>query len=318
MTFTAEPRLREPTAARTGRARDLLRLLRPRQWPKNVVAVSLSLAGGGHWNWYTLSRTGWAIGVFVLASSIVYVVNDVADRERDRLHPVKRSRPIAAGRVSVRRALLCAVVLAAALAALAAVGPWRTAWPVVGYVVLNVLYSHRLKHIALVDVFVVAAGFALRVVMGALAGGVPLSVWLVLSVYAASVMLSLGKRRHELELGAGAGRHRPTLEGYSRPLLDQAVLVSAGVAMLGYTCFLRSDATQPFGQVALLLTIPFVLYGLFRYLQIVMVEGGGGDPAETLLRDRPVVVSALLCCACLALTMLLSAHPGLVAGLPSH
>ncbi|MEU6808265.1 UbiA prenyltransferase family protein [Streptomyces sp. NPDC046831] len=318
MTFTTEPRLSPPAAAQGMRARDLVRLLRPRQWPKNVVAVGLPLVGGAHWNWHTASRMTWAVGLFVLASSVVYVVNDVADRERDRLHPVKRARPIASGRVSVRVAVLCAVLLSAALVAVTAAGPWRTAWPIAAYLVLNVLYSHRLKHISLVDVFVVAAGFALRVVMGALAGGIPVSVWLVLSVYAASVMLSLGKRRHELGLGAGAGRHRPTLEGYSRPLLDQAVLVSAGVAMLGYTCFLRNDAAQPFGQVALLLTMPFVLYGLFRYLQIVMMEGGGGDPAETLLRDRRVVMSALLCCACLALTSLLSAHPALVSGFPSR
>ncbi|MFD5157557.1 decaprenyl-phosphate phosphoribosyltransferase [Streptomyces hawaiiensis] len=317
MTVT-EPRLREPSVTPGLRAKDLVLLLRPRQWPKNLVAVPLSLAGGAYWNWHTLSHMAWAVALFTLAASAVYMINDIADRERDRLHPVKRARPIASGRVPVPLAVALAAVLTAALAALAALGPWKLAWPVAVYLVLNVLYSHRLKHIALVDVFVVAAGFALRVILGSLAGGIPLSVWLVLSVYAASVMISLGKRRHELDLGAVADRHRPTLEGYSRPFLDQMVIVTAVVAVLGYAGFLRGDAAQPFGQMAMLLTMPFVLYGLFRYLQIVIAEGGGGDPTETLLRDRRVVVSALLCCACLALTSLLAGHPELTGGLPSR
>ncbi|MFF0384944.1 UbiA prenyltransferase family protein [Streptomyces sp. NPDC004286] len=316
MTVT-EPRLREPSTRRGLRAKDLV-LLRPRQWPKNLVAVALPLVGGSYWTWHTLSRMAWAVALFTLSASVVYVINDTADRHRDRLHPVKRTRPIASGRVSVPVAMTLAAVLAAALAALTALGPWRLAWPVGVYLVLNVLYSHKLKHIPLVDVFVVAAGFALRVVMGFLAGGIPLSVWLVLGVYAASVMVSLGKRRHELDLGAVADLHRPTLEGYSRPFVDQMVMVTAVVALLGYAGFLRSDAPQPFGQVALLLTMPFVLYGLFRYLQIVITEGGGGDPTETLLRDRRVVISALLCCCCLAFTSLLSGHPELVGGLPSR
>ncbi|MET9684224.1 decaprenyl-phosphate phosphoribosyltransferase [Streptomyces coeruleorubidus] len=318
MTVT-EPRLREDSVKAPGlRAKDLVRLVRPRQWPKNLVAVPLSLAGGAYWNWHTLSRMAWAVALFTLAASIVYVINDVADRERDRLHPVKRARPVASGRVSVPVAVALAVLLTTALSALTVLGPWRLAWPVAGYLVLNLLYSHLLKHIALVDVFVVAAGFALRVILGSLAGGIPLSVWLVLAVYAASVMISLGKRRQELGLGPAADRHRPTLEGYSRPFVDQMVMVTAVVAVLAYSGFLRSDAAQPFGQVALLLTMPFVLYGLFRYLQILITEGGGGDPTETLLRDRKVVTSALLCIGCLAFTSVLAGHPGLVGALPTR
>lgn len=317
MTVT-EPRLREPAARPGMRPKDLVLLLRPRQWPKNLLAVALPLAGGAYWTWHTLSHMAWAVAVFTLAASAVYVINDMADRERDRLHPVKRARPIASGRVSVPVAIAMAVVLTAALAALAAAGPWRLAWPVALYLVLNLLYSHVLKHIALVDVFVVAAGFALRVVFGFLAGGIPLSVWLVLGVYAASVMISLGKRRQELDLGTLADRHRPTLEGYSRPFVDQTVIVTAVFALLGYAGFLRSDAAQPFGQLALLLTMPFVLYGLFRYLQIVIMEGGGGNPTETLLRDRRVVISVLLCCGCLVVTSQLAGHPALVGGLPSR
>ncbi|MEV2217458.1 UbiA prenyltransferase family protein [Streptomyces sp. NPDC050997] len=317
MTVT-EPRLRDPSARPGMRAKDLVLLVRPHQWPKNLVAVALPLVGGVSWTWYRLSHMAWAVALFTLAASIVYVINDTADRERDRLHPVKRARPIAAGRVSVSVAIASAVVLTAALAVLAAMGPWRLTWPVAVYLVLNVFYSHRLKHIPLVDVFVVAAGFALRVVLGFLAGGIPLSVWLVLGVYAASAMISLGKRRHELDLGAVADRHRPTLEGYSRPFVEQMAIVTAVVAVLGYAGFLRSDATQPFGQVALLLTMPFVLYGLLRYLQIVITEGGGGDPTKTLLRDRRVVISAVLCCGCLAFTSVLAGHPEFVGGLPSR
>ncbi|GGZ79321.1 decaprenyl-phosphate phosphoribosyltransferase [Streptomyces echinoruber] len=314
MTVT-EPRLHDRSTSSGLRTGDLLRLVRPRQWPKNLVAVTLPLIGGEHWSRHTLPRMAWAVALFTLAASVVYVINDLADRERDRLHPVKRARPIASGRVSVPVAIAWAALLTAASAALAALGPWPLAWPVAAYVVLNLLYSHLLKHIALVDVFVVAAGFALRVVLGSLADGIPLSVWLVLAVYAASVMISLGKRRQELDLGTAADRHRPTLEGYSRPFVDQMVVVTAVVAVLGYAGFLHGDAAQPFGQVALLTTMPFVLYGLFRYLQIVISEGGGGDPAETLLRDRRVVVSALLCFGCLAFTSVLAGHQELVGGL---
>jgi 4-hydroxybenzoate polyprenyltransferase len=239
-----------------------------------------------------------------VASAIVYIVNDIADRERDRLHTVKRRRPIAAGRVSPAAAVVLAGVLVLLLGASLVVGPWRTAWPVAVYLLLNLAYSRWLKHLPIVDVFVVATGFVLRMFFGWLATGMAVSSWLVLCVFTGSLLLSFGKRRHELSLDT---EHRATLKAYSKPLLDQLLLVSATLSVVAYLGFLNSATTaQPFGRIAMFLTVPFGIFAVFRYLQILLVENGGGNPTRILLRDVRIAVSGLLCMFFLGMSTVLA------------
>ncbi|MER7456803.1 UbiA prenyltransferase family protein [Micromonospora sp. NPDC126480] len=266
--------------------RHLIAVLRPGQWPKNLLVVPLPLLDAPSWNAGTLGRVAVAVLAFTVAASLVYVVNDITDRHRDRLHPAKRHRPIAAGSVPVPAAVLCAVALAAALAALVATSSALSWWPVLGYLLLNAVYSGGLKHVPLVDVLVVAAGFVLRLVQGYLATGHPVAGWLMVCVLSLCLVLILGKRRHEAQ-AAGAG-HRPALRSYPVQFLDQLVVLSATLTVVTYLMYLHAEAR--FGPAALL-TAPCALFAVFRYLQVVLVERGGGDPVRVLLRDRATVAN---------------------------
>lgn len=287
------PAAARPVPGQRGSPRDLLALLRPHQWVKSLLVVPLALVDPAAWSPPALGRLAAAVAVFILASSVVYVGNDIADRERDRRHPVKRHRPIAAGRVSVRAAVAVGVGLLAVLAVTVAVVSPRLAWPVGGYLLLNVLYSAWLKHVPLVDLFVVVLGFEARIVAGFLAVEAVPSPWLLLCVFFLCLTLILGKRRRELD-EAGAA-HRPSLAGYSPGLVDQMITVCAGLTAVVFLLFLSQDtaAVSPRGA-ALLSLAPLGVFGLFRYMQLLAVRGVGGDPARALLRDRVIVATAVL------------------------
>ncbi|MFJ8434794.1 UbiA prenyltransferase family protein [Kitasatospora sp. NPDC094019] len=290
---TAEPP--EPARRTAGPSRlpAPLALLRPGQWPKNILVVPLPLLGADL-AWGMTARTAVAVGAFVLASSLVYVVNDLADIERDRRHPVKRHRPLASGRIAPRTAVGLALLLAALLVPpLVAAGPGVAA-PVLLYLGVNAAYSWRLKHLPLLDVFVVATGFVLRLLGGYGASGRPLSAWLVLTVLTLCLVLIVGKRRHELGV-AGSG-HRPALVGYSAHFLDLVLVLCSGLTVVGYLLYLRTESGYETGA---LLTAPLALFALFRYLQIVVVHAEGGNPVHTLLRDRAMLATAALWAALL-------------------
>ncbi|MEV7673123.1 UbiA prenyltransferase family protein [Streptomyces sp. NPDC088752] len=263
-----------------------LALLRPGQWPKNLLVVPLALLDGG-WSGSGAARVALALGAFVLASSLVYVLNDIADVDRDKRHPVKRHRPLASGRMGIPAAWATAAVLGALLGpALLALGPGGAL--VVGlYLAVNGAYSWKLKHLPLVDVFVVATGFVLRLLGGYEATGRPAEMWLVLTVLAFCLVLILGKRRHELSV-SGTG-HRPALVGYSAHFLDLVLVLCSALAVVGYLLYLRTESG--FGPYALL-TVVCALLALFRYLQVVVVDGGGGEPVKTLLRDRVMLANS--------------------------
>ncbi|WP_067817735.1 UbiA prenyltransferase family protein [Actinomadura kijaniata] len=293
------------------RARTLLSLLRPAQWFKNlVVAVPLVLVGDG-WEWSRLAAVLFGVFLFTCAASATYVVNDIADHRRDRSHPVKRGRPIASGAVGVRRAVAVAALVYAVTAAAIAVRPMALAVPVVLYIALNLLYSTVLKHVALVDVFMLASGFALRVACGSLAVGDRPSPWLLICVLSASLLLGLGKRRREMGDGAvadlGALLHRPALSGYSRQLIDSLVAVTGAVAVVGYVAYLSVEVTgRPVGWFTVMASTPLVMFGLARYLQVLIVGEGGGDPARTLVTDRPLLVVGALWSLCFVLPPLVA------------
>ncbi|MEV6521273.1 UbiA prenyltransferase family protein [Longispora sp. NPDC051575] len=292
------------------RIRDLVALVRPGQWVKNLLVVPLPLLDAFALDLWSLGRIGWAVLVFTLASAIVYVCNDIADRARDRRHPVKRSRPVAAGRVPVGTAWAYAAGLAVVLALLLALQPPVTWWPVLCYLVLNAAYTRKLKHLPLLDVCVVATGFALRLMGGYTAIDTPASGWLIVAVYALCLLLIIGKRRNELQVSGV--EHRPALRGYSLALADQLLVLNATVAVTAGLIYLRTEApVGGYGKAALLLSAPFALFGLSRYLQLVLVRHAGGDPVRAVLGDRVVLGVAAVWLVALSAVVVLAHQPAL-------
>lgn len=297
--------------SRPGLLGDLIRLIRPNQWPKNLLVVPLALVDAPGLTLAGLARVGWAVLVFTLASSLVYVWNDAMDRHRDRAHPVKRHRPIASGRVGLPLAWAYGVGLAGLLAVAIVAGPAVPWWPLAAYLVLNVAYSRWLKYVPLVDVFVVAAGFVLRAVQGYVATGAAISSWLLITVFALCLLLILGKRRNEL-LVSGS-EHRPALRAYSPQYLEYLIVLCATLAVTAFLFHLADDGSlvAPYTDLALLVSVPFATFGLARYLQVVVVQRDGGDPVRVLLRDRMMVVNASLWAALLGSIVLVARFPGM-------
>ena len=274
----------------------LLRSLRPEQWLKNGFVLAPLVFSGlldDHDAWI---RSLIAVAAFCAASSSVYLVNDIFDRSSDRSHPTKRNRPIAAGELSVAAAFGAASVLAAAaMAAAVALGGW---FPTIlgSYIGLVVLYSVVLKRVVFIDVLVLAAGFVLRVVGGAVAIPVPISRWLLLCAYLLALYLALGKRRSELAtLGDGAGQHREVLGQYSLGLVDQSISVVLGATVLAYTLYtVAPDTVAKVGSEGLMATVPVVLYGLFRYLYLLHRREVGDSPTRVLVTDGPLLVTVVV------------------------
>jgi 4-hydroxybenzoate polyprenyltransferase len=299
-----------------GRSRlaSLVVSLRPGQWTKNLVVFAGLLFGRRLFDLSALAAACAAATIFCALSGVVYLLNDVADREADRRHPFKSSRPIASGEVSPGLALATAATLAVISLALAF---WlRPAFGLVAlaYVVLLAAYSARLKHVVIIDVLTIAIGFVLRAVAGAVVIDVAISHWLLVCTVLLALFLALSKRRHELTLLAeGATEHRRILGEYSPYLLDQMIGVVTASTLIAYIFYTISPETvQNFNTEFLALTIPFPLYGIFRYLYLVHQKEGGGSPAEMLVTDRPL----LACVALWAVMVVLIVYgPAEVAGL---
>lgn len=292
-------------------ARDLLTMVRPAQWLKNVLVVPLALVQAPRWTADRLGSVAAAVVAFTLAASLTYVLNDLADRDRDRTHATKRHRPLAAGRIPPWLAWAYAVALAGALLGLLASGAVGNGLPLLGYVALTFAYSAWLKHIPLVELLVVTAGFGLRFVQGAVSADVAVPVWLLVCVCGLCLLMIMGKRRHEL--GVCGSRHRPALSGYSQHYLDHMIVLAAGLTVLAYLQYLQTDAVLPAtGRTVLLLAMPFGLSGLLRYLQILFVEQGGADPVRTLVGDRLIVITSLLWMVTQAVVFLVAHQPHLV------
>jgi 4-hydroxybenzoate polyprenyltransferase len=275
--------------------------LRPSQWTKNLIVFAGLIFGQRLFDLQAVVEAVLAFAIFCALSGVVYLVNDVADREADRRHPTKCLRPIASGAVTPAAAITLAVVLS--VAALAA-GWWlRPAFAAaaLAYVGLLALYSGPLKHIVIIDVLTISIGFVLRAVGGAVAIEVPISHWLLILTILLALFLALAKRRHELVLLADdATRHRRILEEYSPYLLDQMIAVVTASTLISYVIYTVSPETvQKFRTDWLGLTLPFPLYGIFRYLYLVHKKEGGGSPSDMLLNDRPL----LICVACWTLAV---------------
>ena len=275
---------------------NLIVSLRPDQWTKNLFVFAALIFAVRLFDMAALALATAAFLIFCGLSGAVYLVNDVSDRDADQLHPLKRLRPIASGALAPATALIWAVLLFAA--GLGAAFAIRFSFGVVAaaYVALFILYTHALKHVVILDVMSIAIGFVLRAVAGGLVIGVPISDWLLVSIVLLALFLGLSKRRHEITMLAdGATGHRRILEEYDPYLLDQMIAVVTASTIVGYAFYTVSpDTIAKFETDMLGLTLPFPLYGIFRYLYLVHQKEGGGSPAEMLLTDRPLLICVAL------------------------
>jgi 4-hydroxybenzoate polyprenyltransferase len=292
-------------------SRALLVSLRPHQWTKNLVVLA-ALAFSKHlFDPDAVLRAGLAFVLFCGLSGAAYLVNDLADLEQDRLHPEKRLRPLASGALPLHVARLSAASLGAAgLAGALALG-WGFASAALAYLLLNLAYSLWLKHTVILDVLAISLGFVLRAVAGALAIDVRFSDWLLVCTTLLALFLSLAKRRHELvSLNETASEHRRILAEYSPYLLDQMISVVTASCVTAYAFYTMAPETvEKYRTDRLALTIPFVLYGIFRYLYLVHRREQGGSPADLLLADRPLLVAVALWAV--AVVVIVYTAPGL-------
>lgn len=299
-------------ARKQGQLFSLLQALRPRQWTKNLALFVGIVFAQRLFTLPSFARACVAFVIFCLASSCIYLLNDLLDLENDRQHPTKRLRPLASGRLPISRAIAAIAVLLLACAALTTLLFFMPIAPltdifapiganvlftlsVIAYLLLMVLYSVRLKHVILLDVFLIAAGFVLRILAGAVVIPVFVSPWLYLVTILLALFLALSKRRHELVLLQDeASNHRQILKEYNLPMLDQMITIVVSATLMAYSLYTFEGPT---GNHRLMVTIPLVLYGMFRYLYLVYKQQEGGSPEEVLLRDRHMLVTVVLCIA---------------------
>jgi len=297
--MTNEPPILEPTdftlppppRASVG---DWVRLVRPRQWIKNLVVFAGLLFTGRFGHLTELEKMAGLFVIFCVISAAGYIVNDVLDRRLDLEHPTKRRRPIAAGRIRPVTAIVVAAALLAAGMAGAVMLGWQVMLVTAAYLALTLAYSIVLKHRVIVDLLAIAAGFLLRALAGTVCLGVELSPWLFVCLSFLSLMLGLGKRRHEIGLlNAEAANHRPVLSQYSRSYIDQMLMMMAASSIITYAIYTINSSTAR-QHPALVYTVPLVLYAVMRYVYLVQHFERGGQPEEIFLTDRPMGLIVIL------------------------
>ncbi|MES1982986.1 MAG: decaprenyl-phosphate phosphoribosyltransferase [Pseudomonadota bacterium] len=271
----------------------LLRLMRPHQWIKNSFVLTGLLFGHA---WHDPRLVGLvliALAAFCLVSSAIYIFNDIVDREQDRLHPKKRLRPLAAGQISVRAAGVSALALSLLGFGLAAYASSTVLFILLGYALMNVAYTLRLKHVVILDIFIIATGFMLRILAGTLGVGIPPSQWLLLCGLMVTLFLGFTKRRAEINaLTSDKAAHRSVLEHYSPVLLDKMIGITAAGLIMSYSLYtMNPDTIRIHGTANLIYTVPFVMYGVFRYIYLLHHQSRGGDPSHDLVRDRHLLVA---------------------------
>ena len=286
---------------------ELLRAMRPRQWIKNVF-VFAALAFSEDRLWTRPLSVLLVVGTFALfcmAAGAIYLINDVVDIEKDRAHPKKRNRPLASGRLRPGIAVAAAVALmlvvlpgAYVLDSLDQQGAdFGLLGVILAYILIQgLLYTYLLKNIVIIDIFTIAAGFVLRAVAGAVVLDIPISSWLLICMGLLALFLGLGKRRAELVLlEDGATEHRRILDEYSVPMLDQLISIVTAATIIAYTLFSTAAPTLKHAPYpAMLLTVPFVVYGIFRYVYLIHHHRGGGSPEELVFKDKPLALDIVL------------------------
>jgi 4-hydroxybenzoate polyprenyltransferase len=299
----------EPDAVRGGPFA-LVRAMRPKQWTKNVLLYAgMIFTVNDRWRpmtpemWSYLARASAAFVVFCLTSSAIYLLNDVLDVEKDRQHPKKKFRPIASGALPASAAVAVAILLIP----VGVGGAWQLsrgyAAIIGGYVLMQLAYVFVLKHLVLVDVFVIAIGFVMRAAAGAVVIGAEISPWLYTVTLLGALFLGLCKRRNELLLlEDGAGKHRKILDEYTPALLDTLISITASAAIMAYSLYTFTSDKLPKNHL-MMLTVPYVIFGMFRYLYLAHRKNEGGSPEEVLLKDRPLMITILLWAATAAIIL---------------
>lgn len=283
--------------------RAILTSLRPRQWTKNLLVFAALVFAGDLDDPRLISIVAAAFVVFCMVAGAAYIFNDLQDLEADRLHQKKRARPLASGELSVGVAWAVAAILAAGGIAWALVLGQRFALAVAGYALLQVAYTLYLRRLVIIDVMAISAGFVLRAAAGAFVIAVPISPWLFACTALLALFLALGKRRHELVLlEDDAADHRPVLGDYSPALLDDMISTVASATIVAYALYTFYSVTGQHTHY-LMLTVPFVVYGLFRYLYLVHQKNVGGNPEELLLTDIPLMADIALWLASVVLLL---------------
>ena len=273
----------------------LLKAMRPKQWTKNAFVFFALVFDKQLFIPASFLRTLEGFFLFCLISSTVYLFNDIADVESDRQHPEKRHRPIASGALPVAVARGAAFVLGILTLSAGYLLAPAFAGILASYLIINLLYSRSLKHVPILDVLIIAAGFVLRVGAGASLIVVErFSPWLYVVTTLFALFIGFGKRRAEMTLlEQGAGSHRKVLDGYTLPLLDQFITIVSGTTIVAYSLYTFSAPNLPENH-SMMLTIPFMVYGIFRYLQVIQTGNAAGAPDEVALKDRPLQLTVIL------------------------
>ncbi len=292
--------MKRSTNSTTSRYRHLLQAMRPSQWTKNTIVFAAFVFGYGdralNVEWQDGIRVIPAFILFSLAASGIYLFNDLLDRKQDRTHPTKRYRPIAAGKLQPMEARVAMLVLLTASVSLAYAYSTAFAHILLVYILLQGLYSTLLKRVALLDALIIAAGFVLRAIAGAALLAIPISPWLLVCTFFLALFLALCKRRHEkssIEAGAGA-RQRISMQKYDLRLTDQLISIVAGATIVVYAIYtLWPETVDKFGSTRMAFTIPIVVFGIFRYLDLLYRENKGDRPEQVLLTDLPIIFTII-------------------------
>jgi 4-hydroxybenzoate polyprenyltransferase len=282
--------------------------LRPKQWTKNLLLFAAAAFSVHKMEWTDWVYAFAGFVVFCLVSSAVYIMNDVADIEKDKAHPVKRYRPIAAGLIKPSSAISLGIVLLAFSVVSAFSMSTAFGWWTAGYFALNIAYSFYLKHIVIIDIMSIASGFVVRAVAGAAVIGQPSTAWFLVCTMLLALFLAVSKRRHELiVMSDNPMAHRKVLEHYSLQLLDQMISIVTTSSIISYALFTFTSGHT----LHLMWTIPLVVYGIFRYLYLIYQREKGGSPEQVLLEDKPILVTVLLF-GMLSVAIIYMSHKGLL------
>lgn len=274
----------------------IIKEMRPRQWTKNIFVFAALVFDRQLTNVNSFERTLAAFAIFCILSSSVYLFNDIMDVEADRHHPVKKNRPIAAGKLPIPLAVVIAILLIAVSISTSFLLSTGLGIIASSYLVINLLYSKWLKHIPIIDVMIIAAGFVLRVVAGVSVIHVErFSPWLYIVMTLLALYIGFGKRRAEMTVltDESNSSHRKVLDGYSLTFIDQLITIVSSTTIIAYSLYTFSAPNLPENHI-MMLTIPFVIYGIFRYLYLIQIKQAGGAPEELLLKDRPLQATFIL------------------------
>ena len=271
---------------------NFIKLIRPQQWVKNAFVLAPLFFSYNFTNISAWKHSIIAIICFTLTSSIVYIFNDIRDIAEDRTHPRKKKRPLAAGKISPASAAIFALILLVVNFIFLATLPFACTIVMLLYLSLQVAYTLSLKKQAIFDVLIIASGFVLRVLMGGYAINVPMSPWIILTTYLLALFLGFGKRYHELSI-EGYGDKRKSLQRYNRPLLDRLIGISCVSALLSYALY-AVETARILQKTELVYTVVFVIFGLFRYLQVLYIDEKGGEPEKILVHDKVFLANGII------------------------